>query len=408
MKTVNSEMLSVGDSIFASTSRSNFGRGGSSYFEEDINFCLRQSDTALSAISRSKILNEVTNNVMKAIIIGYDPIISYLSSAFEDYREQLDRAECVFDEGEVIEQVCTNLTARACADKIESSSDAFGWLCTQDLLISRIYLDRLEKLLLKGIVQDSILGGIYDRGYKRLLTILKDIGCIFPPNNRPKPIDQDICLSMMDKIQQKNMLNLKPTKTQVLNTLSNVVYRAVLYGRKFEKEIIVNDIESMIPAFVSNYTRGDIHSQEVLFMKTLIILLNQGLSSAENVILNQNKKYDDSNILSIRSDSLNGKLENISNIKEIMSDRLNDTYQNAFHRIVECCFTEIGRRASSIPENNEILINIANWEKNLRVDMTDGLWKRNPVELAGTWLLADVRGEGSLTSIAIEIRREYE
>ena len=45
--------------------------------------------------------------------------------------------------------------------------------------------------------------GIYDRGYRRLLTILKDAGCVFTGHTRPSPIDQDICLSMRDKATSK-------------------------------------------------------------------------------------------------------------------------------------------------------------------------------------------------------------
>ena len=44
-------------------------------FETDalglLNFCLRNSDTALSGPSRSKMLNEATNIVFKSIIIGF-------------------------------------------------------------------------------------------------------------------------------------------------------------------------------------------------------------------------------------------------------------------------------------------------------------------------------------------------
>lgn len=35
----------------------------------------------------------------------------------------------------------------------------------------------------------------------------------------------------------------------------------------------------------------------------------------------------------------------------------------------------------------------------IRKDLTDGLWKRHPNELAGTWELTDVAGTGSLRNI---------
>lgn len=82
-------------------------------------------------------------------------------------------------------------------DKIEKTNKVD--LCARDLLIAKIYFDRLHDILTTGSINDGILGGIYDRGNKRLLTTLKDCGCAFEPNSRPKPVDQGICLSLLDK-----------------------------------------------------------------------------------------------------------------------------------------------------------------------------------------------------------------
>ena len=131
--------------------------GQSSFFEEDINFCLRETDTAMSALSRSKILNEITNNVMKALLIGYEPIILQLSTLYEGYREQIDKAECVYDESEVLENVCASITIEECDIKWKQGSK--NDFCMRDLLMARIYLDRLSSLLLQGFTQDAVLGG---------------------------------------------------------------------------------------------------------------------------------------------------------------------------------------------------------------------------------------------------------
>ena len=126
--------------------------------QEDINFCLRDSDTALSVMSRSKLLNEVTNNVMKALVIGYEPIVRQLAGQFEAYREQLDRAESVFDDGEIIEGVCGNETGDACATKLKSNdSTTVKPMFTKDELKARQYLDQLESLLIRGSVQETVL-----------------------------------------------------------------------------------------------------------------------------------------------------------------------------------------------------------------------------------------------------------
>ena len=150
------------DTLFSNRGAPNFGSrsGQSSFFEEDINFCLRETDTAMSAQSRSKILNEITNNVMKALIIGYEPIILQLHALFEGYRDQIDKAECVYDESEVLENVCESITIEECDIKWKQGSK--NDFCVRDLLMARIYLDRLSSLLLQGFTQDTVLGGIYN------------------------------------------------------------------------------------------------------------------------------------------------------------------------------------------------------------------------------------------------------
>ena len=231
--------------------------------------------------------------------------------------------------------------------------------------------------------------------------MLKDNGCLFLPSTRPAPIDQDICLSLFDKIRKVPLP--QPSKTQKLNSIANTVFRAVLYGRRTEKDIVINEIEQLIPSFAKEYTSGNDKSQEVLFLKTLIVLLRHGLSSAEGVNLNR-IAFNGTKTISFGIDykyPANGALDHIDDIEDIMSLRLFDTYQNAFQRVVECCFVETGKRQGGA-QNNEVVMSLASWEKTLRVDLTEPLWKRNPAELAGVWSLSDVRGDGSLTKVTLD------
>jgi hypothetical protein len=52
-----------------------------------INFCLQSSDRALSGPSRSKVLNELTNDVFKAVMIGYDPWTDEVLSRFPQQQQ---------------------------------------------------------------------------------------------------------------------------------------------------------------------------------------------------------------------------------------------------------------------------------------------------------------------------------
>ena len=112
-----------------------------------INFCLRSSDNALSRSSRSKILNTLTNDIFKAIMINNDKIVSSTLSRFEAYSELIDRAECI-------------LSAEEDGDAI-STAEGASIACTRDALTARIYIDWCENLLSKGTTQDNVvLGGI--------------------------------------------------------------------------------------------------------------------------------------------------------------------------------------------------------------------------------------------------------
>jgi hypothetical protein len=230
-------------------------------------------------------LNEITNDVFKAIMIGYEPLVRQTIDGFDYYREQIEYVECPLDDPTVM---WSSKTAVA-----KSSEQK----CSQDLLIGRLYIDKLEKLLKKGFVENESFGdSIYDTGYARLVAYLKDAGCKFfqaPPNIltttttatatepdagskaqvekvknkeldaetaistivdsekrpsstisistsrssssnsgeelkgfRPQPSSANICISMLDQ----RLSNEVRTKTRVLNHISNCVSRSLLYG----------------------------------------------------------------------------------------------------------------------------------------------------------------------------------
>lgn len=107
----------------------------------------------------------------------------------------------------------------------------------------------------------------------------------------------------------------------------------------------------------------------------------------------------------------NGEIDNITPINDIISNRLYDTYQNAFYRIIEACFSEIGKRSGDmLPQNEDVLLSIASWEKNVRNELTNGLWIRNPSELVGNWILSDISvgSEGAESIMSFDCRNDDE
>lgn len=475
-----------------------------------LNFCLRQSDTVLSGPSRSKVLNEITNEVFKAIMIGFPPIVDEVLQRIDYYRNLTTHAPCVLDPNEknpIKSKPTENITI------IEN--------CETDLIVAQTYITWLEDLLIRGNTKNSILlGGIYDRGYKRLLTLLKDAHCRFPADEtiefRPIPLDHNICLSLLDvqftstntpsnnndnnaankEVKEHSnpsfLYHFPSTKTQVLNQISNIVVRCILYGSKKDRTHIANYIDTVfLLQFANNWMKGNMKSQEILYLKALVILLKDNLAAAEAAIAfnrdtilkepssffktklresDQSQSNDDESIwnreLSDISDeefllyfedmvvsnypstttitpspwpssspsSSNSSISSstssvnvieptaFSNSKvyeypvneeeeadeedQIENLRLYDTYQNAFHRVVEVCLTEIGSQQSSVddinlPQTDEFVQSFLTWEQALRRNLTVDLWNKNPEELSGTWELVNVGGRGSLNAIMI-------
>lgn len=367
-----------------------------------LNFCLRNSDSVLSGPSRSKILNEATNMVFKAIMIGFTPLVDDIVEKLKTMRLLLPSSPCVLDLEER-NAMMKNMTESATVSESRRIEN-----CENDLEIAECYMQWLEDLVTIGVTHDdAVLGGIYDRGYKRLLTVLKDTRCRFPRRNeniRPVPIDQNICLSLLDT----KLAYDRTSKTKELNTLSNIVARCVLYGAVYERSFIARYLDQYAPEFASIWSiPGGKRCQESLYLQALALLLKRNLAIAEvaitapaddNLFFKENELENDQFLRSNLRDGMNSILTSSSEDKSSPNLRLFDTYQNAFYRVVEVCLTEIGSN-NMIPQNEEVFQNFLVWEQALRRNLTMDLWNKNPAELVGTWELVDVAGSGSLKSI---------
>ncbi|RYG68210.1 hypothetical protein EON64_05695 [archaeon] len=275
-----------------------------------VNFCLRSSDSALSGPSRSKVLNEVTNDVFKAIVIGFPPLINQTIEKFPLYIQYAEQSPCVLDFEEKRFRIPTPTSTQDTTPTLSELKD-----CDTDRDTALKYIQWLRDLLETGLLHDTMLGGIYDRGYKRLLTALRDAHCRLPSSralaSRIAPQDRNICLSLLD-------LQLDPSKpsycskTRELNVLANVVCRTILYGGKRARNVVAEHLSKYAVDFAAQWCEDDENCQEVLFIRALVLLLVENQTVAESAV-------------SLPSSSL----------------RLFDTFLNAFHRIVELCLSEI-------------------------------------------------------------------
>lgn len=335
-----------------------------------VNFCTRTSDTALSAQSRSKVLNAITNTVFRVLIIGKDEMIEETIDNFGVYKSMVAETGC-----DLSDEIGT--TDPQILDKA----------CEEDSRAALIYTGMLEELLTEGKIHVNMtLGSIYDKGYKKLLETLEDTGCVFKEGKRPRSIDNDICLSLMD-VANKDISDF-PSKTRVINSIANNVVRAVLYGGNEEQNKLAQIIEDMLPDFCNKWCCNDNKSQELQFLRALVLFLRKGLRAAEVAITplseTQGEILDEFNWIADEAVDTGPEL------------RLFDVYYNAFQRVVSLCLDEIALRGSQAPQNTQVLQDFVAWEASLRTNLTEAVWEQNPTDLAGVWELIDIAGQGSL------------
>ena len=161
-----------------------------------INFCLRSTDNGLSGPSTNKFMNEISNDAFRVLMMGYDPAVEL-----------------------------TLLGLAALTEQIRAMDDSQAALT---------YLSLIEKLLLNGEVEDLAVmesesdssstststSSPYVKGYRRLLDLLTDAGCISEDGiGRPKPENSNICLSLLDLSRPAG----SESKTLELNSISNCV-----------------------------------------------------------------------------------------------------------------------------------------------------------------------------------------
>jgi len=155
--------------------------------------------------------------------------------------------------------------------------------------------------------------GIYDESYRRIVGVLRTVGTVFEgqpfsgtSSIAPILLNQDICLSMLDKIQlkrdkdDKNIVIVEtknnkndneddsnnnnednddsdelggllrsakePTMTRELNSLSNIVQRALLFGGDQEILVLFETLVADRPRFAERWypASGDVNDEQEL------------------------------------------------------------------------------------------------------------------------------------------------
>ena len=272
--------------------------------------------------------------------------------------------------------------------------------------------------------------GIYDEAYKRVIAVLKSVGVVLenvPGTDRfrisNKLDDQDICLSMIDKISlqkgstngifsegkweelchaeansseetpgekkrslkfwKKNPFNVllsgdEPTMTRQLNALSNIVQRSLLFGGDQELLVLSETLDSNKFPFAERWYPGTGDPTEEMKDET-----RPGLQYLNSLILLLDKAYDD------------GVVSDLEPAVPLIQ-----SYSNSYERLM-ASLVEMGSgyirpmtsNVMTMPKPRtakEELGRFAVWESNFR--STDGETVSYPEDLLGIWEVKDVVG----------------
>lgn len=195
------------------------------------------------------------------------------------------------------------------ADQLKSFRERYGELPGYEC--ADAYLDSILSLATSGVessrVPEVLQAGIYDESYKRVLNVLKSVGMVLETDPdtgisriAAKLVDQDVCLSMLDKLRLRNdengvhtvndsnseknvpsanrkrkqvkdqesdkdedltrddlgavlLSSEEPSVTGQLNVLSNIVLRALLFGGDQELLVLAETLEADREAFIDRW-----------------------------------------------------------------------------------------------------------------------------------------------------------
>ncbi|CAM9182386.1 unnamed protein product [Hapterophycus canaliculatus] len=304
-------------------------------FMGELNFCLGPADSVLSGPSLLKDLNTATNKMVKNLLILNSP---------EDNAPAIRGA----------------LEIEADFDAQHSESPRYPE--------AKAYLSCVRQLATEGCPTTQTLDALFEEyklAFRRVAGVLSDFGCTITPGSdggRVRPVDKDICLSILDYSLPSEQQRESPTRA--LNTLVNRVVRTVCVGSDEDLQALAREMDSKHDKFMSRYFgKGWEGTQEEMFYGALINLVRHGLTD-EGV------------------------------------PALSGAYLNSYQRLIGILVQEVGTR--STPASKMVIKSFLAWEREIRKELTEPAWQSRPPDLVGSWAL-DTSGWDGLTDIPIDV-----
>eukprot|EP00638_Chattonella_subsalsa_P005066 CAMPEP_0117757082 /NCGR_PEP_ID=MMETSP0947-20121206/14498_1 /TAXON_ID=44440 /ORGANISM="Chattonella subsalsa, Strain CCMP2191" /LENGTH=438 /DNA_ID=CAMNT_0005576865 /DNA_START=236 /DNA_END=1552 /DNA_ORIENTATION=- len=225
-------------------------------FYNELNFCLSPVDSAVSKESDTKVLNKLSNKVMKQVLIG------------ADFSQEIDVLKKIYD-------------GKVCDQEDEKCENQLQYLKCVSSLAEGKQLDYMVKEL----------DPFYQKSYDKILSILKESQCNFVSSEEEKGVtivskakEKDFCLSVYD------FRSDEPTKTKELNTIANQISLMLRYGTESEIGQFALQLEIRSQNFLTRWEL-EASSQEAIFYTRMRELLNEGSLRSRNLFEGLNGAY---------------------------------------------------------------------------------------------------------------------
>lgn len=327
-------------------------------------------------------------------------------------------------------------------DQIKNFKERYGKL--PGYSVAQDYLEAILCLATSGVESTSVANvlqdGVYDEAYKRVIAVLNSVGIVFEDDLETKRqkiaskiIDQDICLSMIDKIQLRNpvpqplregskastetdtlekaasddefritnedlggvlLSATEPSMTRQLNSLANIVERALLFGGDQELLVLAETLDADRAAFVDRWypNTGGLNDEKpwdaesrpgVQFLNCLVHLLRDCYTNG--VVTSLDPPFS-----------------------------LAKSYANAYERLVASAVELGSGYLKPVPSDilalpkprtaQEELGRFAVWETTFRQRKDpDMLVDNNPSDLVGSWEVRDVIAGETIGTTSVKL-----
>ena len=274
----------------------------------EIDYCIDPADVSLGSVRNSMTyaLNDASNRVVRRILLARswsspEALNQSLVQQSKQKQQKKRRSKSPRSDTEYV------------ADQLMAFRNKYEAL--ENFPFAEEYLDCILALATLGEESEKVASlyknKVYDEAYRRVLNVLKTVGVSFLVTSEskqrilaPKLKDQDICLSVMDKLkikqnpttssEEKSNVSSKkrsfwrknkdapdgilltkdaPSITIQLNAVSNIVLRALLFGGDEELLVIVGTLESDRQGFIECWFPDKRDRPGLDYLDALIALL---------------------------------------------------------------------------------------------------------------------------------------